>query len=478
MSFMVVKNYSYHTMFSISVMLIMNAIIFKIIAFNSDADDVTFRTLSVLTIGYSILVISSFKKVTKTYFSITLMFVILFILFMFGQSITWALGVNETFLSEKFTYLQSIDALTDAQLYLGFFLIGVSLSKKSYKHLKPYQTNSHGVKIGLWIVCLSLPFELWVSATKIYVSTTFGYAALYQDIAYNMIPSSVKILSYFFLPGVWYLYFCSPRNSKIEKVGITLLLWGCISYLLMGYRAMSIIPILLYLYARKIKHQQGISHSKHIRKKPILLYIVIALIIIFVFPAVRYSRNSGGLENMNSDMFNEIVSNNEIFATINDMGKSIQTVIYTKDIVPEKEDFRYGYSYVMAASVALPNLFWEKHPAEVYGSLGRWITKIVDSDFYDFGGALGYSCVAESYVNFGYVGIIICPLIFGFLLFSIEKKVYNNNNPIGYASLAIVAFYLLFYPRGEFSEIVRGIAWYMFIPYCIYKLTISKHGII
>lgn len=475
MSSMEVKNSTYHPVVLTALILIVNAVIFKIIVFNFGADEISFRILSILNVVYSILVVSSFKKVTKTYFSITLMFVILFILFMFGQTITYALCVNETFLSEKFTFLQSIDAVTDSQIYIGAFLVGTSLSRRPFKHLTPYKTNPHGVKIGLWIICLSLPFELFVSATKIYVSMMFGYAALYQDVAYDMIPSYVKILSYFFLPGVWYLYFCSPQNSKTEKLGIFLLLCVCIGYLLMGYRAMAIIPVLLYLYARKIKLQNKIRLRKN---NPILLYVSVTLVILFVFPAVRYSRNSGGLENMDAEMFEEFISNNEIFATINDMGKSIQTVIYTKDIVPNKEDFRCGYSYVMAASVALPNLFWEKHPAEVYGSLGRWVTKIVDREFYEFGGALGYSCVAESYVNFGYVGIILCPLLLGFLLFSIEKKVYNNNNPVGYASLAIVAFYILFYPRGELSEIVRGIAWYMPIPYCIYKLTNTKHVII
>lgn len=452
-----------------AISIIVIAIIFKMIADIAWDNQIVLISLSFINIVLCISAIYSLKNLTGSYFSITVMFTILFSLFMFGQSFTYVIGVNEAFLSNKFTFFQSVDGISDAQIFLGCFVFGVFLSKKRFVHEHTYRYDSNGVKIGYWIVCLSLPFELWVTITKIVISMTFGYAALYQDIAYNLIPSSFKILSYFFLPGIWYLYFCSKKGTRAEKIALILLIYVCLSYLLMGYRAMAILPVLLYLYAKRIKEQNETAKRTN-SKKQILIYSILAIIILFVFPAVRYSRNSGGLEKMDSSMFNEFVSNNEIFATINDMGKSIQTVIYTKEVVPQKEDYRYGYTYIIASSVALPNLFWDKHPAEVYGSLGRWITKIVDPEFYDFGGALGYSCVAESYVNFGYVGLIIFPIILGFLLIKTEKFVYRINNPVYYASMAIVAFYILFYPRGEFSEIVRGIVWYMLLPLLVYKI--------
>ena len=56
------------------------------------------------------------------------------------------------------------------------------------------------------------------------------------------------------------------------------------------------------------------------------------------------------------------------------------------------------------------------HPAEAYGSLGRWLTKIVDYSFWKYGGALGYSCVAEAYINFGYFGILGFAFLLGRVL--------------------------------------------------------------
>lgn len=390
----------------------------------------------------------------------------------------FAFGVlNDPFLSGKFEYGEIISGILDAQLFFAMLIGGISLAQMKYpiwaKCLPPFKDNKTGVKVGWWIIIVSLPFELAVAFLKIYISIKMGYAALYQDVAYDMIPSSFKILSYFFLPGVWYLYFCSKPNSRNEKISKILLIWVCISYLLMGYRAISLIPVLLYIYSSRIKNKYYCNESNLTFTKPKskkVLFGIIALMVLFVFPAVRATRNSGGLETAEkSDFFKD----NEVFATISDMGKSLQTYLFTKQYIPEKDEHRLGMTYLMDASTMIPNFFWDKHPSEVYGSLGRWITLKVAPEFYAMGGSLGYSFLAESYANLGLIGIILIPFMFGYFLKYMENRAILANSPIGYASIVIVAFYLLSYPRGEFSGIVRGIAWYMLIPYIFYK-SISK----
>ena len=137
--------------------------------------------------------------------------------------------------------------------------------------------------------------------------------------------------------------------------------------------------------------------------------------------------------------------------------------------MPSSYPYRYGYTYLMNLTTVIPNLFWDKHPAEVYGSLGRWLTKIVDYDFWEFGGALGYSCVAEAYINFGYPGIVIIAFLLGYILIRIENKVDSRNSPMYYAALCVVAINLTSYARGEFADVVRSIFWYMLIPLLMYK---------
>lgn len=236
---------------------------------------------------------------------------------------------------------------------------------------------------------------------------------------------------------------------------------------------MAITPILLIVYGLTVK--SGGQMKKGNKKKIILLCAVMLFLIIVIFPLMRATRNSGGISELS---FDEIFSaeNNELFATVSDMGKSLQTVIYTQKYVPSQYPYRYGYTYLMNLTEAIPNFFWSRHPAEVYGSLGKWITKIVDYDFYKFGGSIGYSCVAEAYINFGNIGVVVFAFVLGAVLQSVENKVENSGNAAYFASWTIVANYLLMYPRGELSTIVRGFFWYMLLPLLFTKIYKGKSG--
>ncbi|KGN70210.1 O-antigen polysaccharide polymerase Wzy [Porphyromonas sp. COT-239 OH1446] len=417
------------------------------------------------------LIIFSLTQWLKGFFRIVIIFLLLFFLYMQGQLFLNAIGALSTpLLMGKFSLDQVMDAVMDVHLYLSFFLFGLTLPKQDTRTQEKYVSDQHAVQVGYWILLLSFPFYLYVNATKLFFVFTYGYASLYQEVALNAIPSGLKILSYFYLPGAFYVLFGAENRSKHEKIALFLILAHCLVQLFMGYRSATITPVLLIFYAVTVKKS---SYRVRTLKKKWLFYIgggLAALVIFFIFPAMRKTRNDGGIATASAkEIFTSDQSNS--FETVYDMGKSLQTVVYTKELVPKEYPFRYGVTYIMNLTSVFPNLFWDKHPAETYGTLGRWITKIVDRNFYDFGGALGYSCVAESYINFGYFGLILIPLVFGYILQRAENRALALNSPITYASLAIICIYLSMYPRGEFADLVRGIFWYMFIPRYIYKLT-------
>lgn len=413
-------------------------------------------------------IIMTLKKWHGTFFKITTIFVIMYSLYMMGQLFLNAFGLlHDPILSGKFQINKVIEAVIDVHIYLAFFLMGISFAPK-YKKKNVFQPDRYGVKVAYWVIAFSLPFELAVTIMKVTISLTYGYASLYQDVAYDAIPSFAKILSYFFLPGVLYLLFCAPRKSKHEKVALVFLAYHCIAYLVMGYRAATITPILLLLYSLRVKNQEMPGTSRQSKKMVALLVAIAALLVLVVFPYVGENRNNGDSETKEITLA-ELVESNPVFETVNEMGKSLQTLVYTEELVPSSFPYRYGYTYLMNLTTVIPNLFWDKHPAEVYGSLGRWLTKIVDYDFWEFGGALGYSCVAEAYINFGYPGIVIIAFLLGYILMRVENKVDSKNSPMYYAALCVVAINLTSYARGEFADVVRSIFWYMLIPLLMYK---------
>ncbi len=420
-------------------------------------------------------IILTLRKWHGTLLKITTIFVIMYSLYMMGQLFLNTFGLlSEPILSGKFKPKDIINAVADVHVYLAFFLIGVSLAPR-FKQRNDFEPDKYGVKVGYWVLLFSLPFELVVTIMKITISLTYGYASLYQDVAYEAIPSYAKILSYFFLPGVFFLMFCAPKKSKHEKVAFLLLAYHCIAYLVMGYRAATITPILLLLYTLRIKYLSFNTSKGQSKKMVYLLVGLAAFLVLVVFPYVGENRNNGDSGDRKVSIA-ELFQDNPATETINEMGKSIQTLVYTEQLVPQKYPYRYGYTYLMNLTTVLPNLFWDKHPAEVYGSLGRWLTELVDFDFWNFGGSLGFSCVAEAYINFGYIGIIFISFLFGYFLMRIENRVGSKNSPVYYAAFAIVAINLTSYARGEFGDVVRGIFWYMLIPLLLYKFFKPKRA--
>lgn len=456
----------------LSLITIALAMVFKLLNGIIDDSKSLLYIFSIETTVIMIWVVLLLRKMMGTFFKITIIFVVMFSLYMFGQVFLNTIGaLNEPILRGNITEKGCIDAIVDVQIYLSFFLIGVCLARK-LPVTSAYSYDNHAIKVGYWILAFSLPFEVAIAILKITLSLTMGYASLYQDVAYEMIPSYMKILSYFFLSGVFYLLFASQNNSKHEKFAIFLLALHSISYLVMGYRSACIAPLLLLVYALKIK-RPNMDTKKSKRGMAILFLVLIALVLV-VFPYVGKNRNNG--ENAETtESVSDIITENGLFTTVGTMGQSLQVVAYTRELVPSEYPYRYGYTYLINLTTILPNLFWDRHPAEVYGSLGRWLTKIVDYEFYEFGGGLGYSCVAEAYINFGYLGLIFIALLFGYCLMTIENKIDAKQKPILFASMAIVAIYLVSYARGEFDDIVRAFFWYMLIPRILYNVTKKKY---
>lgn len=439
--------------------------------------DMILKFLSIETVFFFILIMYNMWKAKNGIFHISTFFVLMMFLFLQGQVLLKAFGLTTNgLLSNNFSTNELVGGILQVHIFIAIFMIAVALNRKSNnKKIEINISQQVGndqlaLKVGYLIVLCALPFELYVNFEKLNFALTSGYASLYQEIALNSIPSSTKILSYFFLPGCFYVFFSSRSNSIHEKLALLLLTMHMLIELLIGYRAMAIVPMLLIIYgfSEKAKHT-GLKFNKKNRTRIFLLCCVVLILIIVVFPVVRATRNHGGISNLTlEEIFS--IENNEIFSTINDMGKSLQTVIYTKQLVPNSYSFRYGFTYLMNLTEAIPNLFWERHPAEVYGSLGRWLTKIVDKSFYDYGGALGYSCVAESYINFGWIGIVFIAFMLGAIISKVENRVEKSSYAVSYASWVIVANYLLMYPRGELSTMVRGVFWYMLIPLLFTKL--------
>ena len=85
-------------------------------------------------------------------------------------------------------------------------------------------------------------------------------------------------------------------------------------------------------------------------------------------------------------------------------------------LVPESRPYDYGISYLYALTAIMPNIGWQVHPSVAHGLLSDWLIKTVDPVVARGGGGLGFSFIAEAYLNFGWFGGPVWLGVVGFIL--------------------------------------------------------------
>jgi len=196
-------------------------------------------------------------------------------------------------------------------------------------------------------------------------------------------------------------------------------------------------------------------------------FIVAAAIAgLIMFSLIRETRGTGARWRLSLDQQIETLSNlqDPISTAIGEMGYSFVTVAHTIALVPAVRDYDLGTSYLYATTAIVPNLGWEVHPGIAHGLLCDWITKTVEPMVAASGGGLGFSFIAEAFLNFGWFG---GPLWLGFVgyLFTRLFLQADSGDPAKQALVASFLSFFLVFARGESAIVVRGLVWYAVIPY-------------
>jgi oligosaccharide repeat unit polymerase len=331
--------------------------------------------------------------------------------------------------------------------------------KESSRAARKQTQDGRSLRIVGWalIGVAAIPTVLIIKQSFTVV-TSSGYFGLFQQQASTGFGAWPQILSAFLVPGSYFLLAGSKgkRSGIIASFGIVLIY--CTLTFLLGGRGGAIMALLAYLW---LWHR-----TVHKVPKTALAVIAIVLIVVLI-PLWSVFRNVTGRERYSitaaTDAYKSVKS--PAVAGLSEIGGSMQTVSYTIDLVPKTRGYDMGASYYYASLTVLPNLFWSVHPAIARGQASAWLVQTVDPYTAEQGGGLGYSFIAEAYLNFGWWGAFIVLGLIGFLFGSLVLWADLSDD---IARLAVVASFLsffLFFARGEASEVVRALVWYSVLPY-------------
>jgi hypothetical protein len=150
-------------------------------------------------------------------------------------------------------------------------------------------------------------------------------------------------------------------------------------------------------------------------------------------------------------------------AALTEMGASLRPLLETVQLVPAANPYRHGGSYGAAALRVVPNLGLATDQREWADPTtlppNHWITYTVAPWTWSAFGGLGFSAVAEPYLNFGVAGIVAYFLVLGIVLGRIDAALARGLPRRGLALVAVVFMPLLVTVRNDFHNFARPAAW-------------------
>lgn len=302
---------------------------------------------------------------------------------------------------------------------------------------------------GALFLAVSVPAALYDLLDMIRLVLSGGYFALFNTEQNYGASGIVKVLGFFLFPALYITLIGYQDNRRVVYCLFLLAALFTLAKLVMGARLVALVPFLIMLSLWDVS-------IRRVGRKAI--YLSAAGLMLVVFPALSLLRVGAELDKQSGVM-------HSLFDIIKEMSDSISPLVWIMQRVPSEMDFINGHSFLLAASTAVPNLFWDVHPAQK-GSLSSWLVNEVDPWMAAQGGGFGFSIFAEFYLNFYWLGILL--LFLTTLLITRLARV--RANPINTAFCFSCFLGLMLWPRGELVAVARFIIWNAGIPWLCYQM--------
>jgi oligosaccharide repeat unit polymerase len=424
-----------------------------------DANDVFYPMCLVLTLAFT-WILGSWLVLRGTLFEPYPLFMLAAGMFNGGQAFLEAFGLNKGGMLGGRVPVET--------MVPGLYLVAISLLALHWgalqavarKRPQPPDANLCGParqkatrSVGWILLAVAAVPAFLLLRDSVSVVLDYGYVWLYRREAAGAL---IWTLSGLLIPGAIFLLAGSSGKRAFQALALAVAGVYAGANLFMGTRGavtMSVVSV-AWIFDRVGK------------RIPRWFMAVAAVTALLVFSLVRDVRETAGaLRPSWSEQFETITSvQDPLVASVGEMGYSFVAVAHTLALVPQTRPFDFGVSYLYAAFGLVPNLGWEVHPGVAHGLLSRWLTETADPVFAASGGGLGYSFIAEAYLNFGWFGGPLSLLIMGYLVTRLFL-LGDSQDPVKPALVASFLWSFLIFTRGESAIVFRNVTWYALIPY-------------
>jgi len=316
-----------------------------------------------------------------------------------------------------------------------------------------------------WILfAVSSPFFIQQFVQGYRLVSASGYVGLYaQQLVDPQTGASgtPAILARFFLPAAYFLLANKRAGRWTQIVGVVSVLGYASTELLLGVRYPAFMSLIILLWLLRIS-------GRRVARSTIVAAAFAALLI---SPAIRVFRDTAGAQRLDPQTLLQAGSNagNPVVTTLSEMGSTMQITGYTFLLVPSHHGYDWGMGYLGALSSAFPNLFWSIHPGQKY-AYEAWLSQSVDPLSYSLGYGLGFSYVAETYINFGLLLAPLMAILIGFFYARLSVWGSRSTDSAKWAATASLSFGCSEWGRADSFHVFRPFFWYALGPYLLVLL--------
>ena len=423
----------------------------------------------------SIVLYFAFKKKQKNSLIIShsILFTVAYVAVFYQFDIDYLLGfVDMTFRTNKLTIYNDrvvCRALCLANVALNCFYFGLCINEnKVYRANKVYKFNSYKTnltRIGSFLVLIYV-----LTVNKQYLFN--GYAKGYD-------PGYFATLSMMLLQGTliafitMQCYDCRRDKVKIEKLGAFLKIFrksvilGLViaTLILMSGRRTEAVSVLLTMFFGFVYVYSG--------KIPVLRIVIGLLAFSFIFAFLSFYRTAYYNDvNQSIEAVSEISS---VFPPTRELAFNASSLHIVLTHVPAHANYNYGTSFFpgfLRIVPGLQNLFYAIVDLPLVENSSAFFCTIYGNG--DLSWGLGTSCVADVYLSFGVIGVVVIFILWGRYLGFLERVSYADfTNPF-LLVLALCAFKELIYvARASLSYCLNAYA-YAFLLIYLHKKKVLR----
>ncbi len=269
-------------------------------------------------------------------------------------------------------------------------------------------------------------------------------------------------------PGAATLLALSAQTKTQKVFAYSLAAFCFLLFMISGYRSAALFPLLVGV----------VIWVKTGRKIPIIVVVGGIAFILVAISVVGIFRSMGSYENLGSQQLEESYEEATVGRSFEEMGATIGVLSHVLRLVPAKDSHIYGQSYWRAFKGMFPNIgFSMDNSQSRFGlrSRGRvnkkhfsklapsaWLTYRIKPAQFRSGGGVGFSAVAEPYLNFGSWAVAVFFALLGFLLAKLDD-VDLNNHPYVYIFSATMLWPLIRTVRNDFSNFTKPMGFVLLI---------------